>query len=79
MTLIKSDYLIRIFSLLTDIEHEVEFVVNEESAVVMNVIENKELLSATLFSVHDSQDDANKARDLYEGAFAIYREAMIGI
>ncbi|MEB7712323.1 hypothetical protein NGC32_06235 [Kluyvera cryocrescens] len=76
MKYIKPDYLIRIFSMLTSSEHEVVFLVNPKSAVVMNVLENDELLSATLFSEHENEEEANKARDLYEAAFALYREAI---
>ncbi|MCL8167142.1 hypothetical protein [Enterobacter kobei] len=78
MKFVKPEYLIRIFGILTEMNHKVEFVVNDENAVVMMVSEkdDEEIFSSTLFSVHNSQEQANNAKKTYEAAFAIYRNAM---
>ncbi|MEP8689988.1 hypothetical protein ABKV90_10230 [Enterobacter hormaechei] len=78
MNFVKPEYLIRIFAILTDMNHKVEFMVNDENAVVMMVSENdkQEILSSALFSIHNSKEEANDAKKTYEAAFVIYRNAM---
>ncbi|WP_336340492.1 hypothetical protein [Enterobacter cloacae] len=78
MKFVKPEYLIRIFGILTSMDHKVEFKVNDENAVVMMVSENdnQEIFSSTLFSIHNSKEEADNAKKTYEAAFAIYRNAM---
>ncbi|HFI1088337.1 TPA: hypothetical protein ACGPGC_003385 [Enterobacter hormaechei] len=76
MKFVNPDYLLQIFRILTNFNHDVEFNINDKNAVIMNVIENDEMLSATLFSMHDTKSEANIARVTYKAAFKNYRDSL---